>query len=398
MSAPDPTVLGIDLGTSSVKVVLADRSGTVLRQSTQPYGVQRTRPGWAETDPEQWWDAIVTGVREVAAAAELPAPSGIGLSGQMHGVVLVDADGVSLRPAILWADSRAGEQLEIVRSLPPTVTDRLANPLSPGMAGPILGWLVEHEPASVTGATAAVQPKDWVRARLTGRLASEPSDASATLLYDVIDQTWSAGVLEALRIPPALMPPILPSAAAVAGTLQASPAQQLGLPTGVPVAAGAADTAAAALGSGLVTPGDWQLTIGTGVQIITVVPPPTQQMLTPIEQTLTHLYRSATAASGWYAMAASLTGGTTLDWVRRLLGASWADLYAAARHRPGAEDPISPAPPDGRADPVPRHRHARQLDVPRRRPHPRAPALRSAGGRGVRCDGLPAGPALLSRW
>lgn len=325
------TVLGIDLGTSSVKVVLADLFGAILARQGADYPVDRPFPGWAETDPEAWWRAIVSATRAVVAAAPEP-PSAVGLSGQMHGVVLTGADGSPVRPAVLWADSRAG--LSGYRSLAPEVGRRLANPLSPGMAGPELAWLHEHEPAAVAAAAHALQPKDWVRARLTGRFQGEPSDASATLLYDVLARAWDDDVVAALGIDRSLLPELLPSAGAEAGRLVTT---DLGLPLGIPVAAGAADTAAAALGSALTEPGTVQLTIGTGVQIVTPVSAPTPGTLP--DQPVTHLYRSATDA-GWYAMAAGLTGGQTLDWVRRILGADWAELYGAAARGPHPGDPV----------------------------------------------------------
>ncbi len=332
-------VLGIDLGTSSVKVVLSDPAGTVLAQASRDYPVDRRHPGWAETDPADWWRAIRTAVTEVLAAHPGADPAGIGLSGQMHGVVLCTADGTPVRPAVLWADARAEAELDLIRALPDAVRARLANPLSPGMAGPELAWLHRHEPQTVARARWALQPKDWIRARLTGDFAAEPSDASATLLYDVLAQQWDAEVVAALGIRSELLPALLPFAGERAGELRSPAAAELGLPAGIPVSAGAGDSAAAALGSGVLEPGTVQLTIGTGVQIVTVVPTPTLESVADRHQPVTHLYRSATR-DGWYAMAAGLTGGQTLDWVRRLLGAGWAELYAAAERGPQEGDPI----------------------------------------------------------
>jgi xylulokinase len=333
------TVLGIDLGTSSVKVVLTDPAGNVLTQAAADYPVNRPHPGWAETDPEHWWHAVLTTVAEVLAAAPDAQPAGIGLSGQMHGVVLCSADGTAVRPAVLWADARADPELDSYRALPNAVLARLANPLSPGMAGPQLAWLHRHEPDVVARARWALQPKDWIRARLTGKFAAEPSDASATLLYDVLTQDWDPDVIAALGIRADLLAPLLPYAGSIAGHLQADPAAELHLRKGIPVAAGAGDSAAAALGSGVLEPGTIQLTIGTGVQIVTVAPTPTAESISHRHDPVTHLYRSATR-DGWYAMAAGLTGGQTLDWVRRLLGADWAELYAAADRGPRDDDPI----------------------------------------------------------
>src|SRR5262249_1069298 len=145
-------------------------------------------------------------------------------------------------------------QLRRLRALGPGASARLANPLSPGMAGPILAWLVEHEPETVAGTSVAVQPKDWLRGRLTGRWAGEPSDASATLLYDVPADRWDLEIAAALGVPARLLPSLLPCSGAPAGDLGPA-AAELGLPPGIPVAAGAGDTPAGALGAGLTEPG-----------------------------------------------------------------------------------------------------------------------------------------------
>jgi len=335
-----PAALGIDLGTSSVKAMLLDPTdGSVLAQADAAYPVDRPRLGWAETDPEQWWAAVRQTVATVTAAVPDRLVAGIGLSGQMHGVVLCGSDGIPTRAAVLWADARAEGELEAYRALPEADLARLANPLSPGMAGPILAWLHRHEPAAVAAARYALQPKDWIRARLTGRFAAEPSDASGTLLYDVLTQDWSEAVVAALGIRRDLLPTILANPSTPAGTVTPEAAQQLGLPLGIPVAAGAGDTAAAMLGSGLVEPATTQLTIGTGVQMVTPVDRPTAALLRQVPSPVVHRYRSA-RDDGWYAMAAGMTGGQTLDWVRGVLGADWDELYAAADRRPESDDPV----------------------------------------------------------
>ncbi|MEJ7650640.1 MAG: FGGY family carbohydrate kinase [Nakamurella sp.] len=330
------TLLGIDLGTSSVKVVLTDEALRVLTSATHHYPVERPRPGWSETDPVLWWRATVAAVRQVCAEAH-PAPSAIGFSGQMHGVVLADRHGRPLRPAMLWSDTRAVDLLDVYRDLPGEVLRGLGNPLSPGMAGPLLGWLARHEPATLAAAHHALQPKDWLRVQLTGEFAAEPGDASATLLQHLGTGSWSPEVVAALDVPESLLPELLPSSTTVAGTLTSAAAAELGIPAGIPVAAGTADTAAAALGSGLTTPGIVQLTIGSGTQTITPVRPPRSTELP--EHPVTHLYRGALQDS-WYAMAATLNGGLALDWVRRTHQVSWEQLYAAAGDEPHQDDPL----------------------------------------------------------
>ncbi len=328
------TVLGIDLGTSSVKAVVARLDGTVAGQARSDYPVHSPHPRWSETPPADWLSATATAVRAAVDRAGAD-PAAIGLSGQMHGVVATADDGRPVRPAMLWSDARAVGELELYRRLSPAVRARLANPLSPGMAGPMLAWLAVHEPDAYAATHRALQPKDWLGAQLTGRIATEPSDASATLLYDLAHDTWDADVVRALGLDAAKLPPIRTHSGECAGTLTADAAALLGLRTGIPVAAGAADTAAAALGSGLTEPGTVQLTIGTGVQVVR----PVAALPDPLPaRPVTHLYRAATG-TGWYAMGAVLNGGLTLGWVCRTLGAGWPELYAAAAAAPRADDP-----------------------------------------------------------
>lgn len=322
------TVLGIDLGTSSVKVVLTTLQAEVLAQSSQSYRVTTPGPGRAESDPEEWRQAIIAAVRDVLAQVPPGTVRGIGLSGQMHGVTITDWQYCPIRPAILWADGRATDQIPRYELLPSERLGSLHNPLTPGMAGPILGWLAEHEPNTAERMRWALQPKDWVRAWLTGQAAAEPSDASATLLYDIPADTWALDIAEMLGVDPRVLPPLLPSSGAAAGALTPIAATQLGLAAGTLVAAGGADTAVAALGTGLTEVSTVQLTIGTGTQVITPAGAEAARSTTG-RAPVTHLYRTATSR-GHYRMAATLNGGLVLDWVRSVLSASWADLYATA--------------------------------------------------------------------
>lgn len=335
VSTVEEAYLGIDLGTSSVKAVLVGRQGHQIANADAAYAVHHPLPGWAESVPLEWWHATRAAVREVLGKAPHARPASIGLSGQMHGVVPTGADGAALRPGILWADSRAEGELRAYDSLAPDTRRRLANPLSPGMAGPILAWLARHEPEVVGRMRWALQPKDWVRLQLTGSTATEPSDASATLMYDLVGDTWDWDVVTALGIDADVLPPLLPTSGTHAGPLTAAAADFLGLPTGLPVAAGAADTAAAALGSGLVTPGTAQLTMGTGIQIVTPSDPPRADVTHPV----THCCRAATD-HGHYRMAAVLNGGLALSWVCDTLGASWAELYSVAEQPTRDDDPL----------------------------------------------------------
>src|SRR5215210_7418756 len=315
-------LLGLDLGTSSVKALLMEESGSAAGEGSAPYPVRAPRPGWAESSPEDWWTAILEATAAAVGrrGAEVTA---LGLSGQMHGVVLADERGLPLRPAILWADARSGDELAAYRGLDGDLRRRLANPPAVGMAGPSLLWLRDNEPGEYASARWALQPKDWLRMRLTGEAAAEPSDASATLLYDLVADEWSYAAAEELGLRAGLLAPLMPSAG-VAGTLQTEAAGDLGLREGLPVAAGAADTAAAMLGAGLLRPGPVQLTVGTGGQLVTPKNSPE-----PDPHGRTHLYRAALPGL-WYSMAAVQNAGLALEWVRKVLGASWRDVYEEA--------------------------------------------------------------------
>src|SRR5215218_3331090 len=314
--------LGLDLGTSSVKALLMAEGGAILGEGSASYAVRAPRPGWAESSPEDWWAAVLEATAAAVGrrGAEVTA---LGLSGQMHGVVLADELGLPLRPAVLWADARSGSELAAYRGLDEDLGRRLANPPAVGMAGPSLLWLRDREPDRYTSARWALQPKDWLRMRFTGEAATEPSDASATLLYDLPADDWSYAAAEELGLRAELLAPLVPSAC-VAGTLGGEVAGEFGLREGIPVAAGAADTAAAMLGAGLLRPGPVQLTVGTGGQIVTPNEDPE-----PDPNGRTHLYRGAVPGL-WYSMAAIQNAGLALEWVRKVLGVSWDEVYEEA--------------------------------------------------------------------
>ena len=320
-------LLGLDLGTGSAKAVLVDEGGPLLGEGSAPYAVRSPRSGWAESDPADWWAACAVAVR-TAVGERGSGVRGVGLSGQMHGVVLSDAGGEPLRPAVLWADTRSVGELEAYRALGPEPLRTLANPPAAGMAGPSLLWLRENEPASYRAARWALQPKDWLRLRLTGEAAAEPSDASATLLYDLEADGWAWPVVEALGLRAELLAPLVPSGA-VAGTLGEEAALSLGLPAGIPVAAGAGDTPSAALGTGLLEEGLVQLTVGTGGQVVAPREGPS-----PDPARRTHVYRAAhDGAPGggrFYAMAAVQNAGLALEWALGVLGVSWEEAYREA--------------------------------------------------------------------
>lgn len=317
--------LGIDLGTSGVKAVVVDATGTVRASATRAYPLLRSVPAAAEADPGSWWDATL------AAAGLAVRESGIGVAavgvvGQMHGLVLLDDAGRPVRNALTWADGRAAGQLPAWRALPPDARARLANPLVPGMFGPLLGWVRDHDPSAFAAARWAVLPKDWLRSKLIGvptaETVTDPSDASATLLWDLPGDRWAVDVAGRLGLDVARLPSVVESADVV-GRVHRGVATELGLPAPAVVVAGGGDTAAALLGTGL-PDGDTQLTVGTGAQLVRPVAGPIPVGADPV----THLYRAA-EPERWYVMAAVQNAGLALDWARTVLGATWAELEAA---------------------------------------------------------------------
>ena len=313
--------LGIDLGTGSVKALVLDRAGQVVGEAVSPYQVSSPYPGWAQTPPAAWWTAVCKVVSELPEGVRKEVEA-VGLSGQMHGVVLCEGDGTPLRPAVLWADARSKPQLSAYGKLSSEERQSLANPVTVGMAGPSLLWLEENEPDLYDSARWALQPKDWLRLRLTGVANAEPADASATLLYDLKQNKWSEEVVAALGLRFDLLAPLVGSSQ-ITGTLTPQAADDLGLQTDIPVAAGGGDAACSAFGSGLVRAGQTQVNLGTAMQVFAVRDAP------EVDPSLrTHLYR--TVLGDTYAMAAMQNAGLALEWVRALLGLSWDEMYALA--------------------------------------------------------------------
>jgi xylulokinase len=315
---------------------VAGTDGGVLGRSAAGYPVRVPASGRAESAPEDWWLATRAAVREALAEADRVTVTAVAVAGQMHGVVLADERGAPLRPAILWLDQRAAAEAATYAELPCEYTAGLGNRPSPGMAGPLLGWLMTYEPGTVRAAWWALQPKDWLRLRLTGQAATDPTDASGTLLFDLARNAWADPLIEKLGVPREKLPPVR-DPASLAGPLLPGPAADLGLRPGIPVAVGAADTAAALLAAGLGAD-EAMLNLGSGGQWAVL-----EQEFRPAGTT--NLYRAV--GGGYYRLAPVQNVGVTLDWVRNLLGATWEELYdTAARPRradaPGFDPCLSP--------------------------------------------------------
>lgn len=323
-------VLGIDLGTQSVKVVGVSDGGAVLASATRAYPVESPQQGWAEADPWRWLEACEAAAAEVIDAMP-ESPSAIGLSGQMHGVVLCDAAGDPVRPAILWADSRSVDEARDLRGdLGAEVLARLGSAPFPGFAGPTMRWLAEHEPDAIRRSRWALQPKDWLRMQWTGEVLTEPSDASGTLLYDLVDGRWSDAALTACRVSPELLAPIRPS-----GSYGGDVAREGSTLVGLPVALGGADAACAVHGLGL-SVGEGSLTVGTGAQIASMLaeanPDPTLR---------THTFAAVgDVGAGFFRLGAVQSGGLALERALSWLGADLAEARAALAEGIQPNDPF----------------------------------------------------------
>jgi xylulokinase len=331
--ATAPALLGLDLGSSSLKALLLDLDGRVLAERSAGYPTRSPAPGWAEQDPDDWWAAAGAATRAALAAAPEADVVGIGLSGQMHTFVLLDMAGALVRPAITWMDTRAAGLLPDVAVTIDAAGLRgeLANPVVLGLTLPPLAWLREREPETLARARTLLLAKDALRFRLTGEPGSEPTDASATLAFDVAGRRWSTATLAAFGLDPALMP-ALGEPDAAAGRLTPDAARHLGLRPGIPVAFGAGDQQAAAVGTGTVRPGQAQLMVGTGAQTLVVeAAPPARDV--PGLHAFCHV-------RGWLRQASVNNAGVALDWARTLLGLSWDELYGALGDTQPATAPL----------------------------------------------------------
>jgi xylulokinase len=314
-------LVGLDIGTSSVKAVAVARNGDVLKVAERPYSPRSPRPGWSEQDPEDWWRAAEDALDECGAHH----CEGIGLSGQMHGLVALDARDEPLRPAILWNDSRAYDQCRAIEArlgLEGFVA-HTGNRALAGCTAPSLLWVRDHEPELYGEIASIVLPKDYVRLRLTGELATDAVDASGTLLFDVAQRAWSADVLDALELNREWLP-----------TVHESPAPAGRLGDRVPVAAGAGDEAAAAVGNGVVRQGDpVSVVLGTSGVVVAAL-----DGYAADAHGRAHSYCHA-VPNGWNVLGVTLSAGGSLRWLRDILDpqASFRRLIGeAAEWEPGA--------------------------------------------------------------
>ena len=326
--------IGVDCGTSGLKAVLTEAGGGLIAAATRAYRPDRPRPLWSEQDPEVWVAAMLDALRELRTAApEAFAVTGaIGFSGQMHGAVLVGGDGKPLRPAILHNDGRAHREAAELWERHRPLADVVGVKPMAGFVAPKLMWLARHEPAVFAAIAHVIQPKDYLRFRLTGEIASDMSDAAGTWWLDQRARAWSLDALAASGVDPDCLPPLFEGSDAV-GSLKPAAADALGLPRGALVAAGGGDAAVGAIGLGAVRPGDAFISLGTASQMIVVA-----DDCRAAPEKLIHSFAHA-LPNRWYRMAAMLNGAGALAFVARLVGAEAGALEheAAENYRGPAE-------------------------------------------------------------
>jgi xylulokinase len=334
-------LLGLDIGTSGAKALLCDDRGGVLATATAEYPLHSPFPLWSEQDPADWWRGARQALREVVEATGVDARqiAGLGLTGQMHGAVFLDAQGAVIRPALLWNDQRtAAECAEITKRVGAARLIEIAgNPALTGFQAPKILWLRNHEPESYARLAQVLLPKDYIRLLLTGTRAADAADAAGTLLLDLRARDWSDEILRALDIPRDWLPQVY-EGPEVTGALLPDVAKELGLPAGLPVIAGGGDNAAAAIGTGIVRAGVVSSSIGTSGVIFAHAD---QIALDP--QGRLHTFCHSVPGQ-YHLMAVTLAAGGSFQWLRntlRQVGApslSYDEMTALASGvAPGAE-------------------------------------------------------------
>ncbi len=307
--------LGLDIGTSAVKAVLAGQDQHIVASASVAPATSRPRELWSEQDPDDWWRAVLCAVADLRsqAGADWRGVKAIGLSGQMHGAVLLDRNNRPIRPAILWNDGRAhAEAAELQRRVPMIGEIAGVLPMA-GFTAPKLLWLKTHEPEAFAAIAKILLPKDYVRLRLTGGFATDMCDAAGSLLFDTGKRRWSKEIVAACGISLEMLPEAL-EGNAVSGTLRDEIARDWGLAGGIVVAAGAGDAAAGAIGIGAVDDGDGFISLGTSAQYFV-----TGESYCPAPASLIHTFCHGLPGR-WFRMAALLNGAGCLSWVAGILG------------------------------------------------------------------------------
>jgi xylulokinase len=301
--------VGIDLGTSGIKAVLVDDAETVRASHTEPLDIARPHPGWSEQTPEDWWQATICALDAITAnhPAEMAEVRGIGLSGQMHGAVLLDASGIPLRPAILWNDTRSERECKELEEAFPALRRITGNPAMPGFTAPKLLWVRKHKPDLFGRIATVLLPKAYLRYRLTGEMIEEMSDASGTLWLDVGARAWSEAALAATGLSLGHMPRLV-EGSEPAGRLAEDLSRRWGMKTAPVLAGGAGDNAAGAVGLGAIQPGSAFLSLGTSGVLWA-----TTDRFRPNPEATVHAFCHALPGL-WHQMGVTLSAAACLSW------------------------------------------------------------------------------------
>lgn len=326
-------LMGIDVGTSSVKTLIMDERGNVKAISQQEYVFDIPQEGYAEQCPEQWWQSTVYTIAQAlkdsgAAPADIAA---VGLSGQMHGMVALDKDGHPVRPAIIWCDQRSRAEVEFINEKlgKEQLGKVMRSPIATGFQTASVLWLKNNEPENYDNTQLFLTPKDYIRYRLTGTLGSESSDAAGTLAYDTANDCWAVEILDKLGLNVGKYP-YTSHSCDIAGGITTIAAEETGLSADTKVIFGASDQVMQAIGNGIISPGDISSTIGTGGQLYA----PLQNPIYDTELR-THTFCGPLKGS-WFIMGATLCAGLSLRWLRDniLQGISYGDMTEMARDVP----------------------------------------------------------------
>jgi xylulokinase len=337
VSRGSPLVLGIDVSTTATKAVLLDEAGSVVAIGSAEYGLDQPQPLWSEQDPRLWDDGATTAIRSALASAGVggDAVVGVGLTGQMHGLVLLDAADTVLRPAILWNDQRTAAECDRIRDVvgAARLIEITGNDAVTGLTAPKLVWVRDHEPENWSRAAHVLLPKDYVRLALTGDHAMDKADGSGTLLFDLAARDWSEEIVSALEIPRAWLPPTAEGPVPT-GAVSPSAAARTGLRAGTPVVAGGGDQSANAVGTGVVAPGAAALSLGTSGVVFAATDAPLHDARGRV-----HAFCHA-VPDRWHLMSVMLSAAGSFRWFRDTFapGLEYGDLAASATDVRAAAD------------------------------------------------------------
>ena len=316
--------IGIDIGTSSVKSVLIDDAQNVVTSASAALAISRPHPGWSEQEPCDWWSATLNTVDALAAShpAQVAAVRGIGLSGQMHGATLLDANDQPVRPAILWNDVRSAQECTELEAATPAFRQQGGNIVMPGFTAPKLAWVRKHEPQNFARTAKVLLPKDYVRLRLVGDYVTDMSDAAGTMWLDVARRDWSDTLLQAIGLARTHMPRLVEGSQS-SGELRDELRQRWNMGHRVVVAGGGGDNAASACGIGAVRPGTGFVSLGTsGVLFVS------NAAFSPNTEGAVHAFCHAVPDT-WHQMGVILSATDSLQWLSKLLGKPAPELTGA---------------------------------------------------------------------